>query len=236
VDYLPPGEVSFADFGRAIIADDQAHYPATGDVRKWIKEEFVKRRMVLNAGALQVKTNYRSRALDDVDLETLVESDWAAYDFANRNGRLLGIPADKPFEVRPRLKVDKVYYTGGHKKVSECLFKVSWTNVEPNGLGSRFPSRRRVTVGTTLAIDWDTKLVRARLTSDRRGRPEEEKEQRRDRHAMLCGLVEADLLKLDEDALGPDGRPLRAAVRAESTQDAIRVRGTARTLHIVRGL
>ena len=36
LDYLPPGEISFADYGRAIIAPDQAAYPDDEKERGWL--------------------------------------------------------------------------------------------------------------------------------------------------------------------------------------------------------
>jgi hypothetical protein len=240
LDYLPPGEVSFADYGRAIIAADQASYPDDEQEREWIGEEFVKRRMVLNEKALEVKTNFEYPPLSTVDLQTLVESDWAAYDFANQNREFLCIPQEDeepaiPFKVRPRLDVTKLYYhRDGKHRVRECLFKVSWDHQEPNEIGSRYPHLRRITVGTTLAIDWDTKNVRALLTSDHTKRPEELYEQQKDRDQMLQWLVDEGLLKLKRQAMGLDSEPLRSVISAESLQGCMRVRGAARMLHITR--
>ncbi|MBU7016460.1 MAG: hypothetical protein HXS44_03050 [Theionarchaea archaeon] len=239
LDYLPPGEISFADYGRAIIASDQASYPDDERERRWITEEFVKRHMVLNEEALKVKTNFEHPALDTVDLLTLVKSDWAAYQFANENRELLCIPIesdsepDIPFKVWPRLKENKKYrHRDGEEGVRECLFKVSWDHLEQNQLGARFPEFRRITVGTTLAIDWDTKRIRAVLTSDHSERPEELHEQQEDRDHLLIKLVDEGLLKLDYQAKGPDGKELHSVISAEQTYDAMRVRGTARMLHI----
>lgn len=234
LDYLPPGEVSFADYGRAIITADQASHPDDEQERGWIRDEFVTRHMVLNREALQVETNFEHPALKDVDLQTLVESDWAAYEFANRNRELLRIPPEVPFRVWPRLDITKLYYhRGGKGKIRECLVKVSWDQPEPNRLGYRFPSGRQITVGTTLAIDWDTRMVRALLTSDRTSRPREQQEQQEDRDRMLRWLADEGLMQLGPLAIGPDGQELRSVVRAESADGLMRVRGAARMLHIV---
>ena len=243
LDYLPPGEVSFADYGRAIIAADQASYPDDEQERKWIQEEFVKRNMVLNKEALEVKTNFEYLPLTTVDLQMLVNSDWAAYEFANKNREFLCIPQgsedqpDVPFKVRPRLDVTKLYYhRDGKHKVRECLFKVSWDQVELNQMGPRYPDQRPITVGTTLAIDWDTKKVRALLTSDHSKRPEELHEQQKDRDQMLCRLADEGVLRLGNHVFGPDNKPLRSVISAESTHGLMRVHGAARMLHITRGL
>jgi len=235
LDYLPPGEVSFADYGRAILAADQASHPDDGEARRWIREEWTERGIVPNARALRVRTDYEHKALEGVDLQTLINSDWAAYQFANKNRRLLRIPKGVPFHVEPRLDTSKLYYHRGGEKVTvrECLFKVRWTRIEPNSIDRRWPQRRQISVGTTLAIDWQTRKIRVLLTTDRRRRPEEEEEQRCDRDMFLRRLAEEDLMRLDDRALSHDGQPLGSMVQAESGEGVLRAEGTARMLHII---
>lgn len=216
LDYLPPGEVSFADYGRAILAADQAAHPKDGQEREWICEEFVRRALVSDKSALEVETNVRYKPLAKVDLQTLADSDWAAYQFADKNREFLGIPPGLPFRARPRLDTTKLYYrTKGAKPepIRELIFKVSWDQEEPNSADSPFGGKRQITVGTTLAIDWETRMVRARLTSQWQG------EQKSDRDEMLKKLA------------GPlkDGR---SGLHVESSNGLMRVRATARMLHI----
>jgi hypothetical protein len=211
LDYLPPGEVSFGDYGRAILAADQAAHPKDGQERQWICEEFVRRALVPDKAALEVETNIRYKPLAKVDLQTLVDSDWVAYQFADKNRKFLGIPDGIPFRVRPRLDTTKLYYlTKGAKPepIRELIFKVSWDQEEPNGPGAPFAERRQITVGTTLAIDWETRIVRARLTSQWQG------EQKSDRDEMLKKLAET------------------SGLHVESSNGLMRVRATARMLHI----
>ena len=66
LDYLPPGDASFADFGRAIIAADQAAHPDFDEERQWIVEQFVERKMAPNEasmreGAAEAGRGLRSR-------------------------------------------------------------------------------------------------------------------------------------------------------------------------------
>jgi hypothetical protein len=228
LDFLPPGEISFADYGRAIYASDQAAHPDSSQGRDWLCEEFVKRGIVPNRAALETKAPYEEPALAEVDLQTLVDSDWAAYDFANRNRDLLGIPAEIPFEVRPRLRTTKrVYHRGEQAEIVDCLFKVAWRESEKNPSGRWFTDERQVTTGTTLAIAWEEppRVVRFRLTTEREA-------QREERDRFLLRLDDEDALLPARQATAHDGKPLRSAVQAEVMGGRMRLRGTARTLHV----
>lgn len=227
LDYLPPGEISFADYGRAIIASDQAAHPGSGFGRDWIREEFVRRGIVPSPDALAVPGPRMEPALEDLSLQTLVDSDWAAYDFANRHRDLLGIPAEIPFEVRPRLKTQKrEYHRGGAVDVVECLFKVAWRESEPNQRGRWFTAERQIVGGTTLAIAWDDPPgpVRVCLST-------QSEDQREARDRLLLRLDDEGVLMPARQASAYDGEPLQSVVPVDIAGELMRVRGTARTLH-----
>lgn len=232
LDYMPPGEVSFRDYGRAILAADQSAHPdpKEGQERGWICDEFVQRALVPDREALQVQTDFTFSGLSQVDLAVLKESDWAAYDLVNRERELFGVPAGASFHVYPRLDSTKHYYrkkgSGKPEEIRELILKVSWSQPEPNIAGKALPIQRQVTVGTTVAIDWKTRNVRTCLTSDLG------EEQRQDRDGMVRKLLDEGILRVGDEALGPDGKPLCAAVRAETLGGTMRVRGAARLLHI----
>ena len=222
LDYLPPGEVSFADFGRAIWAADAASNPKTPRYRKLLEQQ-LKRRAVLHESAQLASGSggVVGRKLD-VDLDALVDSDWLAYDFANRNRGLLRIPADVPFRVLPRLAVEKTTRKGQDVEARwrECIFKVSWEREEPDETSVDTPARRAVAVGTTLVVDRDTGEIRARLTTDA------SKAQERDRTRFLRRMVDAELLD-------PVGNGVAAGtLETDVTQGVLRVRGGARSLHL----
>lgn len=234
LDYLPPGELSFADYGRAIIAADQASHPLARRERDWLREQFVQRGIVRGVGALAMRTNFRRKELEGVDLQELCDSDWLAYRFIDRNRHWLGIPKGVDVRVRPRLDVTKVYYRRDRGRIAkipvrECVVKVSWSVEEDNPPGLGLAPRRRITVGTSLAIDWKTKRVRALL------KPDYERHAAK-RSAYVRRLLEEGIMQPEDFALGPDGRPLRSVVRYETKGRVLRVRGTARALHIAGGV
>lgn len=235
LDYLPPGEVSFADYGRAILAADQASHPEQSTGRDRLRAEFLRRGIVADAKSLDVQTNYREPAVENLDLQRLVESDWAAYEFADTHRAFLGIPEGIHFRVRPRLMTSKSIYRGRHTgtktaQAHECILKVSWDHKEPSPIGRGFPAERQITVGTTLVIDKETRKIRAKLTSDY-ALPE----QLADRDALLRQLADNGVLCVGAAAIGPDGKVLNSAIAAEVMDGLMRVRGTARMLHICGG-
>jgi hypothetical protein len=159
LDYLPPGEISFADYGRAMVAADEYSNPDDHEPRDFIKHEFERRGMVDKGARLDpVDPGFDLPA--GLDLEQLVRSDWAAYKFAETWRKQLMIPDNVPFEVRPRLDVTrKTWRKGGEQAMTRAvLFKVAWQDVEEFQSGDFF-SEVAVGRGTTVAIDWGTGKV-----------------------------------------------------------------------------
>lgn len=227
LDYAPPGEISFADYGKAILAADQSHHPDEASGRKVLIEQFVKRGIVPNASALAVKTNFKDKAVSSADLETILTSDWAAYEFANQNRKLFGIPDKVPFRVLPRRDSTKLHRhrDGVKEEVRELIFKVSWDLKEGQTIGDEFPSFRQISVGTTLVVDFQTHMVRALLHGDYTGQKEA-------RNSMLKRLVAEDRLRIGE--MSPVAAYAGRAIAADAMGDLMRVHGTARMLHIAR--
>ncbi|MFA6965249.1 hypothetical protein [Bosea sp. (in: a-proteobacteria)] len=165
LDYLPPGEISFADYGRAVIAADTASNPEPSWERDFLKEEFVRRGIV--AAARELDPVVTDLVIPhDLDLDELVADDVVARRFVEANRDALMIPPDLDFELRPRLDVTKTTWRHeiGQTTVREAILKVAWRQtqlIEKLGVANAIS----VSYGTTLAIDWNARTVRALLST-----------------------------------------------------------------------
>jgi hypothetical protein len=221
--------VSFADYGRAILAVDEGGNLNPPQVREWLRDELLNRGVVEDLAELAVEVNQDWEGLRGIDLDRLVADDSAARELAEAHRDFLRIPRDVTLEVRPRQVIEKTYYDVERAEIParECLLKVTWEEPEANELFPWLPAPRAVRRGSTLVIDLLSGRVRALLTSDRGDR------HRRARERMFRRLYEQGLVRFDDQALGPDGRPLESAVQVLSGGELLRVRGTCRLLHIV---
>ena len=223
LDYLPPGEVSFADYGRAIYAADRAANKTHPAYRRLLAREFKQRGIIADIADLKPVPPPPGLAIPPVTQRTLIRSDWLAYDFVNANRKLLKIPPKIPFRVLPRLYVEKsTYVTGGvEKKFRECILKISWEHVEANKIGPGYPPKRVIMVGTTLVLDGDNGHVRALLTTDLNPA------HRRARDVVLRELLDQELLaEPGAPPAFPDG-PI-----AERDGEVLHLSGEACTIHL----
>jgi len=223
LDYLPPGEISFADYGRAMWAADRSSNPDSPEYREALAEQFVDRNIIDNVDQLDTDVP-EPEALAGLDLDALVDSDWLAYDFANRHRELLLIPSNvQNFQILPRLRVNKVTYRSGHGefRYSEILFKVQWETTEDNPVDG-LAARRGISFGTTLAINPDSGAVAGRVTTN----------------PAITGVDQADdrtrlIAKLlDDDLIGTHAPAQSGVPTVTTSSDVMRVRGIGRTLHM----
>jgi hypothetical protein len=240
LDYLPPGEVSLADYGRALCAANANSWSDdTSTYEGWIKDEFSRRKIV-----------YDPRELDPAlilivphpqPVEKIYQDDQVARQFVEENRAWLGIPPGEPFEIRPRLKV------APNDAPATCVMKISWGHREANQMGDDFPTERWVRVGTTVVFNLQTGSVDVRL-SNAPPTPELYPEtevlelvkqafQRRqlDTDRYLTWLNQNGMFRkrsLEPQPLGLDELPSDDAIYAEVDQQVMRARGTGLGLHI----
>jgi hypothetical protein len=236
LDYLPPAEATFVDYARALLRSDVVAYPAdeTG-YRDVLREEFVKRGIVEDAADLH---HAPDRASIDVDLNDIAESDWSAYAFVERERAWLHIPPAVPFRLFPRRQVLRRYYVGAGKHVMrrEMVLQVTWEHREENDAGRagmRLPRERAVFHGTTLVLGGEPDTqghypVLSCLTTDRSPR-----------HAMgrsqtVHRLAERGLIDVADSWQSFTARhgPYAAAVFGRVADETLRLRSTARLLHL----
>ena len=234
LDYVPPAEATFADYARAVLWSDGIVYPddSTG-YRKTLRDEFVERGIVGSQDELAAKPD-----ADEVraDLNNLVESEWYAFGFAERNRKLLRIPPRTPFRLFPRRDVLRRYYLGGdsHSTKREVVFQVTWQKNEENVGIPGVPPRRAVFQGTTLVLGGE---------SDRRGRvpvlscltTDTASEHEEARNGFVLRLAERRQLETGNKWLSGNLRSQSPMVFGRVADGTLHLRGTGRLLHLAGG-
>jgi len=241
LDYLPPGEVSLVDYGRALCAINYISYPEDTHYREWISREFFQRRIIYDPLELAFRTP--PPLPNPMPLAKIFRNDLTARQFIEENRSWVGIPSGESFEIRPRLKITPQ----GVRPTS--VFKVVWGHREPNQMGDGFPLERWIRVGSTLVFDWETGAVLARLSSAP-PTPELYPDSRilklasqaflrrqADTDCYLTWLSQNGMFRrrnLEQQPLGLDELPTDDAVYAEIKDRVMHARGTGLGLHVAR--
>ncbi len=214
LDYLPPGEISFADYGRAVIAADAVSNPDNAGYRETFAR-LLGARIGVPAGRLGF-INPPADQLQPVDIDALETSDWHAYQLVGENRSLFGVPDGIPFRVEARQAVEKTTWRGGGTATTyrELIVKVSWEQLEKGSVN------RWVRFGTTIAFDADTGTITALVTTNPAATGEDH---RADRERFLQYLLDNEFV--DYSHHGPEAWGVR-------DRQGLRVTGTGRCLHI----
>jgi hypothetical protein len=236
LDYMPPGEAGFVDYGRAFVAAARATYRRVGLEREVLADELVRRGIVSNAADLEQPDSPDLR-LDAARVERLRADRRALAKLARDHAGELGLPAGGEVELLEPVRAERSLRSNpGAKRKPETVFRFRWTEAERHDLGRGLPETWSVRRGTTLVVDADGKVL-SLLTSDRgesapaaAGRPS----RRAGRAALLERWKAEGRLQLAADAVGPDGKPRRDAVLLELADGAARTVGGGRTLHLAR--
>ncbi len=225
IDYLPPGELSFADVGRAALAADRAivsDEAATEERRERraaLAERFVKRQLVEDVSAMQSDTP------DDLNVEpaslpALRDSDYLAYEYVRMHRDAIGIPHDVPFTVLPRVDASKKVGGQNDPLQRELILKVAWNHVERAHLPHGVEKKRLVPTGTTVSWLWETGRCLARVRSDI-----VDDAHQADRDRFLAQLIDGGLLDVSASASAN-------GVSLDDTEDYVTLSRSHRLLHL----
>jgi hypothetical protein len=214
LDFLPPGEITFADYGRAVIAADAVANP---DHPKY-RDAFAEILQTRGIAATDALAYYQPhpRLVGHVDLAALADSDWYCYQMVNANRDAFGVPADKAFRIERRQRVTKLTWRGDPEPLEyrQIIMKVSWEELEDTG------RPRWVRFGTTMVFDADNGDVVAVLTTNPAATGDGQADARGDflDHLLLQDLIAVPGTEGGITALEHDGGP--------------RLQGSGRYLHL----
>ncbi len=221
LDYLPPADAGFVDLARAVLACDRAAHPDDViGVRARLVHRLVERGVGADAAALDTPFHAVEAAFGKVSTLAL-GSTWFAMRLVEQHRDVLGIPANAPLEVLPRVRVRKVLIRPTERPVrEEVLLKVAWREREVSGVRGAvgLPPARWVKHGLTIALD----LVSGRVCGFVRAEP----------GAQIGARDRWVTTLLDHGALvhGGAGQPCWA-----EADGAFELHGTLALLHAARG-
>lgn len=222
LDNLPPGEASFADYGRAISAETRDNYLA---------EELRRRRVIGDLGEVGYVERGELHGLRlaserfTYNDELVAKDNAEAHAFVDRHRSLFNIPARVPITVYPKLQLTQTSGWGawsGRFAGIFVLLKVSWEKIEEDYFDRAFPKARSITCGTTITLNLDGRVLDA-VSADVDA-------QRAERDRMVRSLLESGLLRRASESAsdsGPLGSPIRVSVR----KGVMKISGAGRLLH-----
>ncbi len=219
LDYLPPGEASFIDYGRAFVLAARTTYKKPQKEIRWIKQEFVQRGIVGNEKELESDYNVVKVKLSKSQANKIVEDKKTALEFVKKQQQMFGIPNDIQFEILSRTVAHKLI---GQRKQNELLIKLRWQEIERHDieLGRRWAIRK----GATIAIDLDRKYCNILKTITNSNITQQ-------RSMMLAKLEKRKRLLLAGEK--PCDQVNRNHLFVRSTNGTMHLEGAMRMLHIV---
>ncbi len=227
VDYLPPGEASFAEYGRALSEEVKDSFVTWGEESHWLAQELQRRHVIRAKDEIQRKEPERLHRAKSIDIETLVKSDTEAYRFVSCHRRLFNIPPRVPIRILPRFQTSKG--SGWGKKWDTersygILLKVSWEQMEDDSFDGAFPATRSVTSGSTVILTSDGYASHLFSTDIEAQKPERDK--------MVRSMLEAGLLRRPAESQGMG--PVKTPIRTEIRKGVLKIKGAGRLLHFHR--
>jgi hypothetical protein len=229
LDWLPPGDASFADFVAAMLAADLHFFPNDPHVRKVLAKEARLRKIPL------------AKPIEFVQRLQIPRNASERQRFVDRYRKVFGIPTG----ARVKLTVRKTHiyapplFPMSHErfnltpdisrktsaKTEHYLIKLAWWQREANDIKG-WGAHRRFRTGATI-ITGKNGRVRAVLQQQ---------------HTPTGMISRSDFLKkmlAGERAtpqLGPDGMPLQGGLRASLKNNTLSITGAMQALHVVGDL
>ncbi len=228
LDYLPPGEATFGDYGRAFLAAAAATFSRPQKEERWLLEEFLSRKIVDSEVEMEIRRDFSADELRENDLRRLAGDKKAAKSFAEKYRGLLGIPSKSKFNVLSNVvALRSLGSQSGKNRREELVFKIHWEEWETHDLGPRYPVEWAVRKGTSLIVDRTTGRILSLLTTNPSRRHREMRDQ------LLRRFKDDGRLLPDKEAIGPDGKPLVDLVIVSAKNGRGRAQGSYATLHQV---
>jgi hypothetical protein len=227
LDYLPPADPSFLDLVRAVLACDRAAHPTDRNgLRAGLIRHALRRGIGVGESDLDTPADAIAAALGEIDIDSVLNSDWHAMRLIEQHRQRFAIPDGAPFDVLPRAMVRKkiMRSRGGPSWRSELLLKFHWRQTEPACGVDHLPQQRWVRSGCTVAIDAESRRVCAYLSID-------PTPQTAARDAMVKALAESGALA---SLPGRSARP-RDPIAWSVSAGAYELHATARALHLAPG-
>jgi hypothetical protein len=151
LDYLPPVDVQFSDYARAVLRADEIVEPVDEDgYREAVRKVFRARKINFDEPEQDLRLNFYA-----YDIDRLSRSRTDAYHFLNENRRQLCIPAEQDLAVADLYQTDKLSWEQG-RLPREIVVQYIWReDLELSGkeYGTLQGERTSLLCGGTLVFD-----------------------------------------------------------------------------------
>jgi hypothetical protein len=178
LDYLPGGEITLADYGRALILVDRIQFGQDTKVAQSLEESFRQRRIFRDRLAARVDDDPSLYpALPEEGWSLMIESKQVLKSFIESSRAWLGIPSSLGFdkliiEVQPRidppLSTAKFVEVENLRRDPTAVLRILWNEEVDNISGGKFSkiaAKRSKLVGTTIIIDCRADQILGRMSN-----------------------------------------------------------------------
>ena len=226
LDWLPPGDASFADLVAAMLTADLHFFPNDERVRKVLTKEARLRKIPLG------------KPVDFVKRIRIPRNAAERRAFVDRYRQRFGIPATARVTVRKiHIYAPSVRWVGHERfdltpdmsrrtsaKTEHLLIKLAWWQREENDVKG-WGTHRRYRTGAT-------------IVTDKSGRVRAVLQQQYTKTAMSSrsGFLRLMLTGERTPQVGPDGIPLQRGLRASVKNNTLSITGAMQALHVVGDL